>query len=121
MTQHVVFEVHASKPYVASCGSEEFIRSTRDFLDLLTWGSENGTDRYLLMDTNFTPAFYDLSTGLAGEILQKVSNYWVRLAIHGSFEIIKSTKFREFITESNRGSSVCFLRDKDKAIAWLLS
>ncbi len=121
MNRYLILETDGTTPYVASRSSEEFIRSTRDFLDLLTWGTENNTDRYLLSDTNFTPAFYDLSTGLAGDILQKVSNYRVRLAVHGSFVIVKSARFREFITESNKGSSVYFLRDKDKALTWLLS
>ena len=73
------------------------------------------------MDMNFIPAFYDLSTGLAGEILQKVSNYRVRLAISGSFKMITSKRFREFINESNKGSSVGFFLEKGKAQAWLLS
>ncbi len=121
MTQHLVLETSANKPYAACRSPEQFIRSTRDFLDLLTWGTENGTDLYLLMDTNFTPQFYDLSTGLAGEILQKVSNYHQRLAIIGSFEMVTSKRFREFMMESNKGSSVCFMREKAKALAWLLS
>ena len=121
MTSHLVMEMQADKPYVTCCSTAEFVRTPREFLDLLAWGGENGTDLYLLMDTNFTPEFYDLSTGLAGEILQKVSNYRVRLAIFGSFEMVVGKRFQEFMTESNKGFSVCFLREKAKALAWLLS
>jgi hypothetical protein len=121
VTSDLVLEIQAEKPFVASRSSAQFVRSAQDFLDLLIWGSEHGTELYLLMDTNFTPEFYDLSTGLAGEILQKVSNYRVRLAIFGSFQMVVSRRFREFMTESNKGSSVCFLSQKAKALTWLLS
>ena len=121
MNRHLILENQANKPYAASCSSEQFIRSVQDFLDLLTWGTEHGTDLYLLRDTNFTPEFFDLSTGLAGEILQKVSNYRQRLAIVGSFEMVTSKRFQEFMTESNKGTTVCFLRQQEKALRWLLS
>ncbi len=121
MTDKMILQLHANKSYGASTSSEVLIRSERDFIELLTWGTNNQTDLYLLMDTNFIPTFYDLSTGLAGDILQKVSNYRVRLAIFGSFEMITSKRFREFINESNKGSSVRFFQEETKAQAWLLS
>jgi hypothetical protein len=121
MTQNVVLQIQADKHYGASCTSGEIIRSEQDFIDLLTWGTEKETDLYLLMDSNFAPAFYDLSSGLAGTILQKISNYRVRLAVFGPFEMITSKRFREFINESNKGSSVGFFQEKARAVAWLLS
>jgi hypothetical protein len=121
MTSHLVLDTGADKQYVASSSATQFVRSPQDFLDILAWGGEQRTDLYLLMDLNFTPEFYDLSTGLAGEILQKLSNYRVRLAVFGSFEMVTSKRFREFMTESNRGSTVCFLPEKAGALAWLLS
>jgi hypothetical protein len=121
MTQNVILQTQADKHYGASCTSEEIIRSEQDFIDLLTWGTEKETDLYLLMDSNFAPTFYDLSSGLAGTILQKVSNYRVRLAIFGSFEMITGKRFREFMNESNKGFSVGFFQEKAGAVAWLLS
>jgi hypothetical protein len=121
MIHNMVLEIDANKRYGATLTEDEFIRSPRDFIDLLAWGTENGTDLYLMRDTNFSETFYDLSTGLAGEILQKVSNYRVRLAIVGTFEMVGSKRFREFISESNKGSSVCFLQERAKALVWLLS
>jgi len=121
MIQHVDLKTQANTLYVASNSSEQWIRSTQDFLDLIAWGGEHGTNIFLLMDTNFLPDFYDLSTGVAGEILQKASNYWVRLAIFGSFEMVVSKKFQEFMLESNRGTAVRFLRQKEEALEWLLS
>lgn len=118
---NMLLNVHADKSFGASPSSGEFIRSERDFIDLLSWGTDNKTDHYLLMETNFVPAFYDLSTGLAGAILQKVSNYRVRLAIVGSFASVTSERFREFMQESNKGSSVRFFEEKAEAQTWLLT
>lgn len=121
MNQHMLLHNQADKSYGASTTHEEIVRSERDFIEVLTWGTENRIDLYLLMDTNFIPAFYDLSTGLAGDILQKVSNYRIRLAIFGPFKMITSTRFREFMKESNKGSSVRFFQERAKAEAWLLA
>jgi hypothetical protein len=120
MDQHVKFETRAGKRYVASRSSNRFIRSQQDFLDLLAWGSENETNLFLLEDTDLVPEFYDLTTGLAGEVFQKISNYSARLAIVGSFEMVVSRRFRELMAESNRGSLVRFAQNRDEAISWLM-
>jgi hypothetical protein len=46
---------------------------------------------------------------MAGEILQKFSNYRVRLAVVGDFERHTSKSVRDFIHESNQGKQVNFL------------
>ena len=121
MNQHLILQKNADRLYGEFHSSAQIINSVRDFLDLLTWGTEHGTEVYLLRDTNFAPEFYDLSTGLAGEILQKVSNYRQRLAIFGSFGMVSSARFREFMVESNKGTTVGFFREKTEAVQWLLS
>ena len=45
---------------------------------------------------------------MAGEILQKFSNYRVRLAIIGSFEQCIAKSIRDFIYESNNGKQINF-------------
>jgi len=120
MQQHVKLEIREGKRYIASRSSKGFIRSPRDILDLLAWGNENGTNLFLLEDTDFAVEFYDLKTGLAGEILQKFSNYSMRVAIVGSFDIVESKRFREFMVESNEGSQVRFARSMEEALAWLV-
>lgn len=42
-------------------------------------------DKIIIHEKNITPDFFDLKTGIAGEILQKFSNYRVRLVIVGEF------------------------------------
>ena len=89
-------------------------------LDLLAFAGERATNLLLLYESNFAPAFYDLSTGLAGEIVQKFSNYQIRAAIIGTFNSIQSGKFREFMIESNKGHQLHFVSKEDAAVQWLI-
>ena len=119
MDQYVELQTRSDKLVVACCSSSQFIRTAQDFLELLAWGSEHATNLFMLEDLNFVPEFYDLKTGLAGELLQKLSNYGARLAIVGSFGMVTSVRFRELMAESNKGSQIHFARGKDEAITWL--
>ncbi len=58
--------------------------------------------------------FFDLRTGLAGAVLQKVVNYGLKVAILGdlSRETAASKPLADFVRESNRGAQVWFLRDE---------
>jgi len=73
-------------------------------------------DKVILHEKNISPGFFDLKTGLAGEILQKYSNYKMRLAIVGDFEKYSGGSLRDFIRESNRGQRINFLSDVSLAI-----
>ena len=73
----------------------------------------------ILNETNLRPEFFELRTGMAGEILQKFSQYSVKLAIIGGFEKNKSKSLKAFILESNRGNQIFFVPDRDTAIARL--
>lgn len=57
--------------------------------------------------------FLDLSTRLAGDILQKFINYGLRVAVVGDVAdaIAQSPALRDFVRESNRGRHVWFVAD----------
>ncbi len=100
--------------------SDEVIRTPQDALDLMAFAGENGTNLLLLHEENLDPAFYDLSTGLAGEIAQKLFNYRTRLAVVGAFASVRSERFREFMNETNKGKQLVFVSDEAGALTWLL-
>ena len=52
---------------------------------------------------------------LAGEALQKFSNYKVQLAIVGEFSQYPGQSIKDFIFESNKGKLVNFLPDVESA------
>lgn len=92
------------------------IQTAEDGLDLLGNAYYQGFDRIIVHEKNITPAFFDLKNGLAGEILQKFSNYRIRLAIVGDFSAHTSKSITDFIYESNNGKQVNFLANREEAL-----
>ena len=70
-------------------------------------------------DCSAIESFFRLSTGLAGEVLQKFVNYQMKLAIVGDFDGYTSKPLQDFIRESNEGRQICFQPDEGAALAWL--
>lgn len=80
---------------------------------------ETGCSAIVLFKEQLDESFFRLSTGLAGEVLQKFVNYQVKLAIVGDFSGYTSKPLRDFIRESNEGRHICFQPCEDAALAWL--
>lgn len=95
------------------------IGTPADGADLVGNAYFQGFGGVLLRAQHLAPAFFDLKTGLAGEVLQKFSTYGLRLAIVGDFEAYPSRSFRDFIRESNQRGQVCFVATRDAALARL--
>lgn len=86
-------------------------------LDLVaTVGFEAGTNLIILSKEALSEEFFDLRTGLAGEILQKFINYRMKLAIIGDFTAYNSKSLRDFIYECNGGRDMFFVANKAEAI-----
>lgn len=84
------------------------IQNPDDALDLIGNLYYQGFDKIIIYEKNLTPDFFNLKNKLAGEILQKVSNYRMKLTIIGDFSNLKSKSLNDFIYESNIGSQVNF-------------
>jgi hypothetical protein len=65
----------------------------------------------------FPESFFDLKTGFAGEILQKFSNYRMRIAVIGDFSSYMSKSLKDFIYECNNGSIVFFKNTVEEGMA----
>jgi hypothetical protein len=94
------------------------IRNLDDAIDLLGNCSYQGASRIILHERNLVPEFFDLKTQLAGEILQKFSNYRMQLAIVGDFSRYISKSLKDFIYESNQGRLIRFVLTVDDARAF---
>ncbi len=91
------------------------IKDTQDGLDLLGNLYYQGFDKVILHEKNLTPDFFDLKNGMAGEVLQKFSNYRVQLAIVGDFSKYTKNSIRDFMMESNKHGHVNFLSSVSEA------
>lgn len=92
------------------------IQSMEEGLDLLGNLYYQGFDKVIIHEKNIIPDFFDLKNRMAGEILQKFSNYRVRLAIVGEYSKYNSKSLTEFIYESNKGKHINFVHSMDEAL-----
>jgi hypothetical protein len=97
------------------------INETQDALDIMAECNYQDAGNILLYKHNLNPDFFDLKTGIAGEILQKFSNYRVRLAIIGDYSTYNNKSLRDFIYESNKAGRIIFASSKEEAISRLTS
>lgn len=74
-----------------------------------------GAELVVVPTARLSADFLRLSTGLAGEVLQKFVNYRLTPVILGdiSVAVAASDPLRDFVRESNRGRSVLFVPDRD--------
>jgi len=91
------------------------INNVQDSLDLMANSDYQGARGVIVREKNIIPEFFDLKSGLAGEILQKYSNYNMKLAIIGNFKKYNSNSLNSFIIECNRGNHISFVNDKESA------
>ena len=96
---------------------ETLITDVQSALDLMaTVRYETGTDRMILPKIALDERFFVLSSGLAGDVLQKFVNYQLKIAIVGDYSGYTSKPLRDFIYESNNGSHVFFVATVEEAL-----
>jgi hypothetical protein len=97
--------------------SEIEISDVQGALDLMASVMHTyGCDKIMIKKSNITEEFFDLRTRLAGEILQKYTNYHFKIAIVGDFEGYESKSLKDFIYECNKGKQVFFQKDEQAAL-----
>jgi hypothetical protein len=95
------------------------ISEPQDILDLIGDMSEKECTRLIIREENLHPDFFRLYTGLAGEILQKFSNYRFKLSVIGDFTKYNSKNLQDFIRECNKGNSIFFVDNLNTALSVL--
>lgn len=93
------------------------INSTSDLLDIIATAIYNyGCIGIIVPKESLNANFFDLKTGVAGELLQKCSNYQMKLAVVGDFSEYTSKSLKDFIYECNKGNLVFFKSNQEQAI-----
>lgn len=93
------------------------ITDAQSAIDLLMCAKyEIGTKNLVISKRQITEDFFILSTGLAGEILQKFINYGGRIAIYGDYSHYTSKPLKDFIYESNQGKDIFFVSSVADAV-----
>jgi len=94
---------------------EVLIHETQDAIDLMGESNYLGSRKIIMNEKNVIPEFFDLKTGIAGEILQKFSTYHMKVAIVGDYSKYASKSLRDFISESNRHGQINFVSSIEEA------
>ena len=96
---------------------EAVITDPQSALDLImSVKYETGAERAAIPKELVCEEFFVLSTGIAGEILQKFINYHMKAAIYGDYSHYTSKPLKDFIYESNQGRDIFFTATKEEAI-----
>ena len=90
------------------------VQGALDFMALLFY--EYGCNKAVILQSNLPEDFFDLKTRLAGEILQKFTNYHFRLAVVGDFSGFTSKSLKDFIYESNKARQILFVGSEREAL-----
>ena len=90
------------------------VQSAIDFI--ITIKYETNCSKIALNKNAIIDNFFILSSGIAGEILEKFITYKTKFAIYGDFSKYTSKPLKDFIYESNNGKDIFFVANKDEAI-----
>ncbi|UGU16001.1 DUF4180 domain-containing protein [Sinomicrobium kalidii] len=91
------------------------IRDAQDAVDIMMNSIYQGAENIIIQQKHLVPGFFELKTGIAGEILQKFSTYNAKLAIVGNFENIRGKSLGDFIYESNKTGRINFVGSLQEA------
>jgi hypothetical protein len=82
-------------------------------------GATFGSDGLMLAEDDLSADFFDLKTGLAGELFQKFENYKMRLIIIVSEPERYGERFTELSREHRFHNSIRILPTRKDADSWL--
>lgn len=109
-----------NQKYIRLGHTGALIQAERDALELLSICAEHGTNLLLIQGERLSDAFLQLRTGVAGAVLQKFVLYNIKAAAVLDENRIKG-KFKDFVSESNRGNTFRVYGSFDEAEHWLLN
>jgi hypothetical protein len=89
------------------------VRDQRGGRDLIEEAMNADAAMIVVPVARLDATFFELHSGLAGEILQKAANYGYKFAIIGDIgqHVAASGALRDFVRECNRGTSIFFDED----------
>lgn len=89
------------------------LKTPQEFLQMLM---DSCAEAIIIHQQNIDERFFELRSGLAGDMLQKIVNYRLRLAIVGDFSVYESKSLKAFIAESNRSNAIVFVSTVEEAL-----
>lgn len=115
------FSVHdvAGRRFVEGAPGQPLVERVDDVRSIIEICFDNAAHALLLYPENLTARFFDLSSGEAGEILQRLRNYRIRLAIVRSPALQPSRRFAELLADEQAGAYFRAFDARPAAEEWL--
>ena len=106
---------------VAIVNSDEIIiKDTQSAIDfIMSIKYETNCNKIALNKNAVIDNFFILSSGIAGEVLEKFITYKTKFAIYGDYSKYTSKPLKDFIYESNNGKDIFFVTPEDEAVKML--
>lgn len=109
-----------SKKYIELISTAEPLSTENDALDLVALCWEHETNALLIHYADLSENFFKLKTKLAGDIIQKFTNYGIKAAVIVPQDTIQKGRFKEMAMETNKGNHFRLYESKEEAEQWLL-
>jgi hypothetical protein len=108
-----LYELHGVR-VLELIADESKLQTYNDAVELIGKSFENRATLIVIPVECLDDEFFQLSTRIAGELIQKFVQYRQRLAIVGDISgfLAESSALRAFVIESNRGKDVWFLASR---------
>lgn len=94
------------------------VRNSGDISEMLEACFAVGATGVVLYPANLPEGFFDLSSGTAGMVLQKVRQYGVRMAVVAGAELF-SSRFGEMEVEERKSGWFGVFGSREEARGWL--
>jgi hypothetical protein len=114
--------IEMSGERVLHCDAEgSIIDSSQRAVDLIGEAIAGSASMIALPASRLNATFFELRSGIAGEIVQKIANYRLKLAIIGDISepLAASSALRDWVRECNRRNEVWFQPSIDALAARL--
>lgn len=97
------------------------IAAVDEALQLIGACFEHDSHRILIDAKDLPAAFFELRSRFAGEFIQKLANYRLRVAAYFESGPERSERFEEFLREAKRGHDFRAFTNREEAEIWLAS
>lgn len=106
--------------YIELMSAAEPLRTENDALDLIALGWEHETQAVLIHGEALSEDFFKLRTKSAGDMIQKFTNYGMKVAAIIPRETTQQGRFKEMASETNNGPHFRIYDRIEEAEQWLL-
>ena len=112
--------IQGNQTYIECLPGEGHLAGEREAMELIEACIGCQTARILLTAANLGDDFYNLKSGVAGAVLQKLALYRMRVAAILTAPLVGEGRFAEMVSEANHGSLFRVFYDRERAEKWLL-